>query len=85
MCDAGSRPSRGRVVKVRVEAPTIKAFLRVANLSGAILRDTGLPGVDLWNANLSGADLTGARVSEEQLELCESLAGTTMPDGSKHD
>jgi uncharacterized protein YjbI with pentapeptide repeats len=65
--------------------PQSMAFLRAANLSGAILRGTGLPGVDLWNANLSGADLTGARVSEEQLELCESLAGATMPDGSKHD
>lgn len=65
--------------------PQSAATLRAANLSGALLRGTGLPGVDLWNANLSGADLTGARVSEEQLELCESLAGATMPDGSKHD
>lgn len=39
---------------------------------------------DLTEADLSGADLTYATVTEEQLDKCKSLKGTTMPDGSTH-
>ena len=49
------------------------------------LTPTNLGGADLSNADLSGAYLTGAGVSEVQLDMCKSLQGTTMPDGSKHD
>src|SRR5918995_23280 len=43
-------------------------------------------GTDLWKrgAGLTDADLSGANISEEQLAMCKSLEGATMPDGSKH-
>jgi uncharacterized protein YjbI with pentapeptide repeats len=55
---------------------------------------TDLEGADLRNADLSlaavegadprGADLESAKLTDEQLDTCEFLAGATMPDGSKH-
>jgi uncharacterized protein YjbI with pentapeptide repeats len=35
-------------------------------------------------ADLRGADLESAKLTDEQLDTCEFLAGATMPDGSKH-
>jgi uncharacterized protein YjbI with pentapeptide repeats len=58
--------------------------LRQANLREANLRRADLSNVNLDGADLSGADLTGARVSEEQLSLAGSLAGTILPDGTIH-
>ena len=37
------------------------------------------------NAYLGGIPQVGANVDDEQLAMCKSLEGTTMPDGSKHD
>jgi len=59
--------------------------LRRANLTGARLSETVLTEADLRGADLSGVDLTDANVTDEQLAICKSLKGTTMPDGSKHD
>jgi hypothetical protein len=66
------------------------AYLKDTNLSGASLRDADLreaklTGADLSDAYLAAANLEGATVSDEQLGEVESLEGTTMPDGSKHD
>ena len=70
------------------------AFLISANLAGSILSDADLEGANLRYADLShasligadlrGANLGGAKVTDEQLDTCESLQGATMPDGSKH-
>jgi uncharacterized protein YjbI with pentapeptide repeats len=38
-----------------------------------------LEGTDLREANLEGAKIT-----DEQLNACEFLEGSTMPDGSEH-
>jgi uncharacterized protein YjbI with pentapeptide repeats len=64
-----------------------------ADLRGADLRDADL-GVseemkeptDLSKVNLSGTNLQGAdaNVTKEQLAICKSLEGATMPDGSRH-
>ncbi len=86
----GSGETLYRAAQLDVEVSTLMqpqsaAILRAADLTGAILRATGLYGVDLWYADLSGADLTGARVSDDQLDRCKSLAGATMPDGTKHE
>lgn len=74
------------------------ATLSGANLSGALLTGADLSGTDLQcnpdrglkdailnGADLSGANLRGARVADEQLAMCRSLAGATMPDGSIHE
>ena len=37
------------------------------------------------NAYLGGSHQDGANVDGEQLAMCKSLEGATMPDGSKHD
>src|SRR5215211_1040500 len=68
-----------------VEQPVAPSKLAAANLRGADLRGAQLLGVDLTGANLSGADLTGARVTDEQLEMCHSLEGATMPNGQKYE
>lgn len=45
-----------------------------------------LTGANVKNTNLVGANLSSATgVTEEQLAQTKSLAGTTMPDGAKHD
>ena len=59
--------------------------LKDANLEGADMKNADLAEADLRGANLGGADLTGATITEEQLANCKSLAGATMPDGTKHD
>jgi hypothetical protein len=64
--------------------------LRGTYLAGAHLEDADLEGANLEDADLSGAylggaNLKGASVNDEQLAMCESLEGATMPDGSKHD
>jgi hypothetical protein len=61
------------------------ANLRDANLRDANLRDANLSGADLSGADLSGAILVGAIVTNKQLAEAKSLAGATMPDGTKHD
>ena len=58
---------------------------RGAGLTDADLEGANLEGADLSNAYLRGADLQGANVDDEQLAMCKSLEGATMPDGSKHD
>jgi uncharacterized protein YjbI with pentapeptide repeats len=69
------------------------AFLTLANLRGAILLAANLEGVslvmadlvgaDLQGVNLESANLEGAAVSAEQLTQAQSLAGATLPDGTK--
>ena len=55
-----------------------------ANLRGAKLGGAKLLGADLRQADLSQADLSGTEITESELEKAKSLAGTTMPDGTKH-
>jgi uncharacterized protein YjbI with pentapeptide repeats len=66
-----------------------------ANLSGTYLEGAYLSGANLQGVDFSGADLSGAmkvtedgleqEVTKEELERqARSLAGATMPDGSKH-
>jgi uncharacterized protein YjbI with pentapeptide repeats len=66
------------------------ADLRAANLRAANLSFAELYGADLREANLNGADFSGAKlygamVTDEQLSSCESLEGTTMPNGQKYE
>lgn len=56
-----------------------------ANLTEANLRDAWLDGANLTGADLTGADLSGATFHPWQLAAVQSLKGTTMPDGTKHD
>ena len=67
-----------------------------ADLSGTYLSGAYLSGVNLQGADLSGADLSSAltvtedglerKITKEEIERqAKSLAGATMPDGSKHD
>jgi len=58
---------------------------RGAGLTDADLSGANLSGADLSNAHLGGANLKGANITEEQLAMCKSLEGATMPDGSIHD
>ena len=58
---------------------------RGAGLTDADLSGANLSGADMSNAYLGGANLKDANVTDEQLALCKSLEGATMPDGSKHD
>ncbi|MCL7453835.1 MAG: pentapeptide repeat-containing protein [Anaerolineae bacterium] len=75
------------------------AGMSKADLHAAILWGSKLVGTDLSEADLSGADLVAAdlsranlaranlrwaRVSPEQMHQAGSLAGATMPDGSRH-
>jgi uncharacterized protein YjbI with pentapeptide repeats len=57
------------------------AYLRRANLEVANLRDANLSGAFLRDANLSNA----VRWTEKQLTAAAGLAGTTMPNGQKHE
>jgi len=76
-------------------ADLIGANLRYADLTNAILRDATLRdanlcaaflgGVDLHGVDLHEADLTGTLgTTDEQLKQAKSLAGATLPDGTKH-
>ncbi|CAA9477658.1 MAG: Phage pentapeptide repeat family protein (ACLAME 560) [uncultured Rubrobacteraceae bacterium] len=60
------------------------ADLDHTDLDGADLRDADLSHASLIGADLRGANLEGAKVTNEQLDTCEFLQGSTMPDGSKH-
>lgn len=62
-----------------------RTVLYLADLSGANLAGNDLTTSLLDGADLSGANLSGAKITDEQLDGVKSLAGTTMPDGSKHD
>jgi uncharacterized protein YjbI with pentapeptide repeats len=62
-----------------------RTVLTLADLSGANLAGNDLTTSTLDGADLSGANLSDAKITDEQLGRVESLAGATMPDGSKHD
>lgn len=64
------------------------AYLQGANLAGANLEYADLRGADLTGAQLKGASLVcarleGAIIALDQLGSVSSLAGATLPDGSK--
>ena len=64
------------------------AYLQGANLAGANLEYADLRCADLTGAQLKGASLAcarleGAIIALEQLSAVSSLAGATLPDGSK--
>ena len=59
------------------------ADLRGADLALADLRGADLTGANLRGAFLLGADLGEARVTNEQLNDARSLAGATLPDGTR--
>jgi uncharacterized protein YjbI with pentapeptide repeats len=40
--------------------------------------------MELPGANLSEANLSESKITKEQLAVCRSLEGATMPAGSKH-
>src|SRR5215207_6407726 len=61
-----------------------EAVLDGAHLDGTHLNRVLLNGAHLNEADLKGAQLSGDRVTQEQLAVCKSLKGETMPDGSKH-
>jgi hypothetical protein len=66
-----------------------QAYLEVASLSGANLRGANLRGAHLLGARLEGADLSRADLSRAestigQLTQAKSLAGTIMPDRTRH-
>jgi serine/threonine protein kinase, bacterial len=85
--DGGGARSGGTTKNISAEADLRGAELRDADLgvSEEMKKPTDLSGVKLSGTNLQGADLTDANVTEEQLAICKSLEGATMPDGSKHD
>jgi uncharacterized protein YjbI with pentapeptide repeats len=62
-----------------------KANLENANLSNANLSDANLEEARLQGANLAGAFLLGAKISLRALSATGSLAGATMPDGTKYE
>lgn len=62
-----------------------KANLENANLSNANLSGAHLEDVRLQGANLNGAFLFGAKISLKLLSTARSLAGATMPDGTKYE
>ena len=59
------------------------ADLHEALLALADLRGADLTGADLRGAFLLGADLGEATVTNEQLNEARSLAGATLPDGTR--
>jgi TIR domain/Pentapeptide repeats (8 copies) len=64
-----------------LEAATLVADLREANLCGAHLSEANLRGAQLNGANLRGADLTGADLSEAGLR--HTVFGSTTLTGVK--
>ena len=68
--------------------PVSHAYLQGANLAGANLEYADLRCADLTGAKLKGASLVcarleGAIIALDQLGSVSSLAGATLPDGSK--
>ncbi|MGF1507519.1 MAG: pentapeptide repeat-containing protein [Anaerolineae bacterium] len=73
----------------------IEANLRRTSLRGANLREADFGLADLTRADLtdaivylahfSEADLRGAHITDQQLAQALTLAGATMPDGSRYD
>jgi uncharacterized protein YjbI with pentapeptide repeats len=64
-------------------ADLVKAYLVEAKLGWANLTRADLHEALLALADLRGADLTGATVTDEQLNTAWSLAGATLPDGTR--
>ena len=69
-------------------APDASAISRGADLSHATMLGADLSGANLKSANLSNADLRhanlhGADVTARQLADAKSIAGATLPDGTK--
>jgi uncharacterized protein YjbI with pentapeptide repeats len=64
-------------------ADLAKAYLVEAKLGWANLTRADLHEALLALADLRGADLTGATVTDEQLNTAWSLAGATLPDGTR--
>jgi len=60
------------------------ANLHGANLTGATLRHARLRGTDMSEVDLSGADLSEADLEDVRNLDKARLAGTIMPDGSRH-
>ena len=67
------------------KATLLEADLSGAHLTGAHLEGATLLEADLSGAYLDGAYLNGAKVTEKQLSRAKSLAGATLPDGTKHE
>ena len=70
------------------QAAMANADLRGADLSHATMLGADLSGANLKSANLSNADLrhanlNGADVTARQLADAKSIAGATLPDGTK--
>ena len=66
------------------EADLSGVNLNVGDLVRADLRGANLGGAKLVGADLSQADLSGTEITRTELDKAKSLAGTTLPDGSKH-
>lgn len=66
-------------------ANLIEADLGVAVLEFALLKNANLTHANLFSAMLTDADLSGATVIDDQLVWANTLAGATMPDGSRYD
>ncbi len=85
----GAYLDRANLNRATLEGATLrdailhKASLRGAILGGADLSGAILHGASLGSADLTGADLTGAKATDEQLAAARSLAGATLPDGSR--
>lgn len=60
------------------------ADLSAAELSRANLQAADLRGADLNEASLIETNLQGANVTDTQLALVDSLAGATLPDGTRY-
>ena len=70
------------------QASLANADLQRADLSNATMLGADLSGANLKSANLSNADLRhanlhGADVTARQLADAKSIAGATLPDGTK--
>lgn len=66
-------------------ASLVFARLTGADLTGSNLQSAEIQGADLTGASLKAANLKDIQGStDEQLAKAKSLAGTILPDGSKH-
>ena len=77
--EAGLMSNESNSIVSLSKADLSRINLSHANLYGADLRGADLSGATLWQATLNGATVT-----EKQLKKAKSIAGATMPDGSKH-
>jgi uncharacterized protein YjbI with pentapeptide repeats len=80
----GARLGEAVLIDANLSSAENNQSKRGADLSHADLSDANLTGADLSGADLSDANLEGANVTDEQLAVCESLQGATMPGGTKH-